>query len=96
MALTKVLAEEYAPHGICINSMLIGRIKSAQMERFHQQAAPEKSLDEFYEQLAQPIPIKRMGEAEEAANLALFLASPASSYVTGCAINMDGGMCPVP
>ena len=34
----------------------------------------------------------RMGEAEECANVALFLVSNAASYLTGCAINMDGGV----
>ena len=34
----------------------------------------------------------RMGRAEECADLALFLASERGSYITGCAINMDGGL----
>ena len=38
---------------------------------------------------------KRIGEAEEFANLACFLVSDAASYVTGCAINIDGGRSPV-
>jgi 3-oxoacyl-[acyl-carrier protein] reductase len=36
--------------------------------------------------------MKRMGRADEAADLALFLASDRASYLTGCAINMDGGL----
>ena len=38
------------------------------------------------------LPMGRMGEAEECANVALFLVSNAASYLTGCAINMDGGV----
>ena len=41
------------------------------------------------------IPIGRIGEAEEFANLACFLASDAGSYITGTAINVDGGRSPV-
>ncbi len=41
------------------------------------------------------IPVGRMGDAQEFANLALFLASDAASYVTGTAINIDGGLSPV-
>jgi len=40
---------------------------------------------------AEPIPLKRMGNTEEIKGLALFLASPASSYVTGSHIVIDGG-----
>ncbi len=92
MALTKVLAGEGAPHNILVNAMLIGFIKSDQIRRMHEASGSNDSLDEFIAKSGQRLPMGRMGEAEECANLALFLASDASSYVTGCAINMDGGL----
>ncbi len=95
MALTKVLAAEGAPHNILVNAMLIGFIKSDQIRRMHENSGENISLDEFVANAGKRLPMGRMGEAEEAANLGLFLASPASSYLTGCAINMDGGLCKV-
>ena len=92
MALTKVLAEEGAPHNVLVNAMLIGFIKSDQIRRMHENAGGELSLEEFAANAGKRLPMGRMGEAHEAANLALFLASDAASYVTGCAINMDGGL----
>ena len=92
MALTKVLANEGAPYNILVNAMLIGLIKSDQIRRQHQASGADISLDEFVAKAGKRLPMGRMGEASEAANLALFLASDAASYVTGCAINMDGGM----
>ena len=41
------------------------------------------------------LPTGRLGTAEEFANMACFLASDAGSYITGAAINVDGGLCPV-
>ena len=92
MALTKVLAGEGAPHNILVNAMLIGFIKSDQIKRRFDGSGTEQSYAEFVAAAGARLPMGRMGEAEEAANLALFLASPAASYVTGCAINMDGGL----
>lgn len=92
MALTKVLSAEGAADGILANSMLIGLIKSDQIRRQHEDSGTDKSLDEFIAAAGKRLPMGRMGEAEEVANLALFLASDASSYITGCAINMDGGL----
>jgi NAD(P)-dependent dehydrogenase (short-subunit alcohol dehydrogenase family) len=92
MALTKVLAGEGAPHNILVNAMLIGFIKSDQIRRQHERSGTDQSLDEFMAAAGARLPMGRMGEAEEVANLALFLASEAGSYVTGCAINMDGGL----
>lgn len=92
MALTKVLAAEGAPLNILVNAMLIGFIKSDQIVRMHEAAGANESLDEFIAKAGTRLPMGRMGEAEECANLGLFLASEASSYITGCAINMDGGL----
>ena len=95
MALTKVLSGEGAEHGILVNAMLIGYIKSDQIKRLHESTGSKQSLSEFIDAAGARLPMKRMGEAEEVANLALFLASDAASYITGCAINMDGGLAKV-
>ncbi len=92
MALTKVLSAEGAADGILVNAMLIGFIKSDQIRRLHESQGSNQSLEEFIAAAGARLPMGRMGEAEEVANLALFLASDAASYVTGCAINMDGGL----
>ncbi|MEP4379272.1 MAG: SDR family oxidoreductase [Alphaproteobacteria bacterium] len=95
MALTKVMAGEGAPDNILVNALLVGLIKSGQHERRHQVQAPEKSYEEYMAGRGAGIPIGRAGEAEEFANMACFLVSDAGSYVTGCAINVDGGRSPV-
>jgi len=95
MALTKVLANEGAPHNVLVNALLIGRIKSDQMRRAWEESNSEQSLEGFLESVGKRLPMGRVGEAEECANLACFLVSDAASYVTGCAINMDGGLSPV-
>jgi len=50
------------------------------------------SVADFYEKVGKTVPLGRMGEAEEVANVIAFLASDAASYVTGCCINVDGGV----
>ena len=96
LALTKVLANEGAPHNILVNAMLIGLIRSDQIQRRFDAAETDQSFAEFVAAAGARLPMGRMGEPHEAANLALFLASEAGSYVTGCAINMDGGLSKVP
>ncbi len=93
MALTKVLSHEGAPHNILVNAMLVGFIESDQ----HVQRAKRRgiALADFYARRGKEIPLGRAGKAEEFANLACFLASDAASYVTGTAINVDGGRSPV-
>jgi 3-oxoacyl-[acyl-carrier protein] reductase len=90
LALTKALSKEFAPHNILVNTVCIGKIKSGQHER---RIAREK-LDpaEYYGKVAREIPMGRVGEPGEVANVIAFLASEAASYVTGSSINLDGGM----
>lgn len=95
MALTKVLAGEGAPDNILVNALLVGLIRSGQHTRRHANQAPDKSFDDFIAPKAAEIPLGRIGEAEEFANMACFLVSDAASYVTGCAINVDGSRSPV-
>ena len=95
MALTKVLSAEGAPNNILVNALLVGLIRSGQHERRHQANAPEKSFEDYIAPMEKQLPIGRIGEAEEFANMACFLVSDAGSYVTGCAINVDGGRSPV-
>jgi NAD(P)-dependent dehydrogenase (short-subunit alcohol dehydrogenase family) len=72
--------------------MLIGFIKSDQIRRRWEAGDGSQSFEDFVASQGKRLPMGRMGEAGEAANLALFLASEAASYVSGCAINMDGGL----
>jgi NAD(P)-dependent dehydrogenase (short-subunit alcohol dehydrogenase family) len=92
MALTKVLANEGAPHNVLVNALLIGVIRSDQLQRRYEAGDRAQGFEAFVARAGSRLPMGRVGEAEEVANLALFLASESSSYVTGCAINMDGGL----
>jgi 3-oxoacyl-[acyl-carrier protein] reductase len=89
--LTKSLANEYAADNIRVNSICIGLIKSAQWDR----RAGEKPVENLYDDLGGRIPLGRVGEAEDYGDLVAFLCSKRGTYITGTAINLDGGMCAV-
>jgi 3-oxoacyl-[acyl-carrier protein] reductase len=95
LALTKVLAGEYAPHNVLVNALLVGQIVSDQWVRRHQGQGANIPFDEFTAKQGANIPLGRMGTAEEFANIACFLASDAAGFITGTAINVDGGLSPV-
>jgi 3-oxoacyl-[acyl-carrier protein] reductase len=86
--LTKSLANEYAAANIRVNTICIGLIKSAQWER----RAGARPVDELYAEMGRRVPLGRMGEAKEYADLAAFLVSARGAFITGTAINLDGGM----
>jgi 3-oxoacyl-[acyl-carrier protein] reductase len=95
MALTKDMATEGAEYNILVNAMLVGLIVSDQWAQRHAASGASTSFEEFTRDLGRSVPMGRMGTPEEFANLACFLASDQGSYITGTAINVDGGRAPV-
>ena len=80
---TKSLARELASRNIRLNAVAPGFIKTDMTEVFS---------DSIKEGINEQIPLKRMGTAQEVANVIYFLGSEQSSYITGQVINIDGGM----
>jgi NAD(P)-dependent dehydrogenase (short-subunit alcohol dehydrogenase family) len=91
IALTKAMSKELARDRILVNTVCIGLIKSAQIARAAERRFPDLPLDQAWERMGEGVPVGRIGEAEEAADLITFLVSERAGYITGVAINMDGG-----
>ena len=85
LALSRSLAVEYAPYGIRVNALCPGYVETALIGRYIANPMIAKGL------LAQT-PLRRFGTPEDIANAALFLASDEAAYITGAALNVDGGM----
>ena len=83
VGLTKSLAQELAPRGVRVNAICPGFIGTEMTDKLN---------DEQKQTLFGRIPMARMGRTEEIAGAALWLASDLSTYVTGQAITVDGGM----
>jgi 3-oxoacyl-[acyl-carrier protein] reductase len=81
-ALTKHLAYQYAKYNICINNIAPGSIDTDM---------PKSMSKRARQALRDSVPMKRLGECNEVANSALFLASNMSDYITGSTIHINGG-----
>lgn len=80
---TKSLAKEIASRNIFVNAVAPGFIETNMTDVLK---------DDVKQEIAKNIPLKRMGTAQDVANVVKFLASDDSSYITGQVINVDGGM----
>jgi 3-oxoacyl-[acyl-carrier protein] reductase len=92
IAMTKALSKDLAGDNILVNTVCVGVIRSGQHERRYETVKDKHgSLDEYYQAMSKDIPLKRFGEPEEVGDLVAFLASERAKYITGDAINIDGG-----
>lgn len=83
ISLTKSWAKEFASRNINVNAIAPGFIRTKMTD---------KLSPEIKEKINQQIPLKRFGEAEDVANLCVFLSSDESNYITGEVVKLDGGM----
>jgi 3-oxoacyl-[acyl-carrier protein] reductase len=81
-ALTRHLAYRFAKEGICVNAIAPGSINTD---------LPKSMSEEAREKIKSGIPMGRLGEPSEVADLALFLASSMSDYITGSTLDINGG-----
>lgn len=85
LGLTKVAALDYGAQGVRVNAICPGTARTPMVEE------AVRNFPEIDEQLKQLHPIGRIGEAEEIAEAAVWLCSPAASFVLGVALPVDGG-----
>lgn len=85
IGLTKSAALDYIEHGIRINAICPAATRTPLLEAWFQDPKVEAHVMGLH-------PIKRMADPEEMARVALFLASPESSFMVGCAVPVDGGL----
>ncbi len=81
--MTRILARKFAPQHITVNAVAPGPFESKMMAA---------TLDRFRDSIVDSCPLKRIGEPEDMAGVAIYLASRAGAYVTGAVIPVDGGI----
>jgi 3-oxoacyl-[acyl-carrier protein] reductase len=93
LGFAKTLADQVAGEGVTVNSVCPGYTRTERVRQLLDELATQqqRGVDEVEQAIVQEIPAKRMGEPEELAAAVAFLASERASYITGVALQVDGG-----
>jgi 3-oxoacyl-[acyl-carrier protein] reductase len=91
--LVKSLSNEYAQDNVLVTNACPGYTQTARLDQLAEKIAQAEGItpDQIRERWSSQIPLKRLGQPDELANLVVFLASERSSYITGASIAVDGG-----
>ncbi len=96
-SLSKTVAKEFAQYNILVNTICPGFISTQRTLELDKPSISQKKRipqKEVEPSFVSDIPLQRMGTPDEFANLAVFLVSKKASYITGIAIQVDGGKYP--
>jgi len=94
IAYAKTLSLELGPAGITVNTILPGRVDTGRLELVTRQRAEKEGRDpeKMIAELLHEVPIGRLGRPEDVAGLVALLVSPRGGFITGTAIQVDGGL----
>jgi 3-oxoacyl-[acyl-carrier protein] reductase len=93
LGFSKSLSSQLAPHGITVNSVCPGYTRTERVENLAKsyENAGKGSVQDFFQNIEKIIPMGRLGRPDEIAAAVVFLCSEAASYITGVALQVDGG-----
>jgi len=89
----KTLANELGPDGITVNNVLPGATRTARLDQIAEAKAAKTGTtpQQVLSNMANAVPLKRLGEAHEIGAAIAFLCSPAAAYISGVNLPVDGG-----
>lgn len=92
--LTKTMANQLGPDNITVNAVLMGHILTDRQQHLADVRVKERGIthEQYFEQQAAEIPLRRLGEPCEVGEVVAFLASNRASYLTGVSLPVDGGI----